>query len=73
MDIARLDALLLEGVLTVRDVCRGWNKTTSQVMMAIYKERIMARQSCEGEAWLILKQSVVDLWGDPINELELGL
>lgn len=73
MTVEELDALLLGSVLTVRDVCRGWDKTPSAVMMAIYKDRVKARQSFEGESWLILKQSVVNLWGEPTNEMELGL
>jgi hypothetical protein len=70
MSISELDMLVLESVLTVKDVMRGWHLTQTQVMMHVYKDRFIARQSRDHEAWLILRQSVVDTLGQP--KVELG-
>lgn len=60
---------VLEEVLTVPEVMRAWGKTQMQVMMAIYRDQIVARQvnSYKG-TWLVARGSVIALWGQPRKE-----
>lgn len=62
--------VLLDSIVTVPEVMVQWNKTHHSVMMSIYKGRLVARQTGEGKVWLIARQSVVDLWGEPEGEVK---
>lgn len=56
--------IVLDSVLTVKEVCDGWKKDQKNVMMAIYQDRLAARQAANGKTWLISRASVVRLWGE---------
>lgn len=60
--------IILDAVLTVREVKEYWRKDQKTVMMAIYQDRLAARQANPGATWLITRASVVRLWGQPINQ-----
>lgn len=54
-----------------------WNKSKRQVMWAIYRDHIRARQGLNNDAWFISFQSCVSLWGYPtatnlLDEIEAG-
>ena len=50
-------------VLTIAEVCNGWNKHYKTVIQAIKASNIVARKS--GKAWIISYRSVVAWWGEP--------
>lgn len=56
--------IVLDSVLTVKEVAEGWKKDKKNVMMAIYQERLAARQVANGATWLVSRASVVKLWGE---------
>ncbi len=56
--------IVLDSVLTVKEVVEGWGKDTKNVMLAVYKGRLAARQPQNGSTWLISRASVVKLWGE---------
>jgi hypothetical protein len=55
----------LNEVVTVAEVCYAHNVTAKTVMMAIFKEKITARQAQAGNVWLILKSSSDKHFSDP--------
>lgn len=55
----------LDEVVTVAEVCYAHNVTSKTVMMAIFKEKIIARQATSGAIWLILKSSADNHFNDP--------
>jgi hypothetical protein len=61
---------VLAKVLTVSEVCTLWGKGQKTVMMAIHRDKIIARQAAYGRAWMIYKPSVIKLWGEPIKEVD---
>lgn len=68
MTIDEMESVLLDQVLTVRDVMEAWGLTQTQVMMAIYKDRLIARQSRSHGPWLISRASCIRSLGQPENE-----
>jgi hypothetical protein len=58
-------------VLTVKEVMYIWGKGRTTVMMAIYKEKIVARQSAVGKTWLVDAASCLKYWGEFTNTLNL--
>lgn len=60
---AREDIL---NVLTVHEVCEGWDKHENTVRQAIEYKNIVARKS--GKAWIISYKSVIAWWGQPVIE-----
>jgi len=58
--------IILDAVLTVREVCHYWVKDKTAVMVAIWKDQLQARQAQPGATWLITRKSVIDFWGEPI-------
>lgn len=68
MTIDEMEAVLLDQVLTVREVMEAWGLTQTQVMMAVYKDRLIARQSREHGPWLISRESCIRSLGEPKNK-----
>lgn len=63
--------IILEAVLTVTEVKTMWKIDQKTVMMAIYQEKLAARQATGGKTWLITRASCIRTWGEPkIKELE---
>lgn len=60
-----LESAILDEVVTASEVRDIWRKSNVTVMMAIYRGQLIARQTGEHKAWLILKSSVIELWGNP--------
>lgn len=56
---------LLTRVVTVRTVCDLWGVSKTVVYHHIMQDHIAAAQC--GSTWLIALDSVVDLWGKPLN------
>lgn len=57
----------LDDVLTMSEVRSMWAKSQSQVLMAIWKDHLIARQTPQG-LWLISRWSCEYLWGKVENE-----
>lgn len=55
---------VLRSVTTVKEVSECWGKSIRTVQRAIDKGKLIAEQS--GATWLIITQSVVKVWGQPI-------
>lgn len=55
-------------VLTINEVANGWHKHYKTVQMAVNQGRLCARQA--GQMYLISFQSVVRLWGEPLEREE---
>ena len=64
------NSFVLGAVLTVPEVCFLWDKSQKSVMMAIYKDKILARQAAVGCIWLVSRSSCVKAWGNPVKELQ---
>lgn len=60
--------MILSAVLTVREVCALWGVGQSSVMMAIYKDKLQARQAKPGAIWLVTRSSATRLYGQPKGE-----
>lgn len=60
-----LKTLLLDKVITVKEITHLWGVNQKSVMMAIYKDRLIARQAIGGKTWLVLRSSAVKLYGKP--------
>lgn len=56
---------ILDEVVTASEVRDIWRKSNVTVMMAIYRGQLIARQTGEHKAWLVLRSSVIELWGNP--------
>lgn len=63
------NSFVLGAVLTVPEVCFLWDKSQKSVMMAIYKDTILARQAAIGRIWLVSRASCFKAWGEPKKEL----
>ena len=53
--------------LTIKEVCCIWDKHKHSVDLAIWKDKLKARQCVCGVTWLVYYDSVVALWGDPLH------
>lgn len=63
----------LREVLTIGEVIAGWGKARNTVIMAILRGTLIARQPSGVKGiYLVSKQSVMSLWGQPKKELELN-
>lgn len=61
---------LLSRVVTVSEICVHWGLVQGTVMMAIYKNKVDARQAGrEGSVWLVSRASAEALWGKPYTPL----
>lgn len=58
-------AMLLDKVITVKEVCAIYGVTSKTVMMAIFKGKIVARQAEHGAVWLVLRSSAEKHFNNP--------
>lgn len=58
----------IKQVMTIHEVCEGWDKHENTVRQAINYGNIVARKS--GKAWIISYKSVVAWWGQPLPVLD---
>lgn len=66
----RSDLNILSRVVTVSEICIHWGLHQSTVMMAIYRDKLEARQAGkEGSTWLVTRASVEKLYGKPYTPL----
>ena len=62
------DAVLMT-VVMMPEVCKMWECSRRKVENAIFQGAISARLSITGGGWLINFESVVEAWGEPVNDL----
>ena len=50
-------------VVTIPEICKWWGKSRKSVLMRIYQDDLIARQS--SKTWIVSIASVIALWGEP--------
>lgn len=57
--------MLLYKVMTITEVCNEFNVSHKTVLMAIFKDRLIARQVEGGSTWLVLRSSAKKWFNEP--------
>lgn len=59
------DDLRLLGIVTLSEACFMWGKTRKTVYLRLLKGDLVGRRAFTGGDYLLLVDSLIDLWGDP--------
>ena len=68
--VDEMEGAILASILTVNEVCVMWGKNRRTVEMAIWRDKLKARQAQTGRFYLISRASCVELWGAPVIAFE---
>lgn len=68
-----LERACIQEVLTIGEVMAHWKKARNTVIYAILRGNLVARQPAGPKGiYLVSKQSVISMWGQPLTPLELN-
>jgi hypothetical protein len=54
--------------ITIKEASRLWDKTKRQVLWAVWRDTVKARQCSFSDSWILDFNSCQSLWGVPADE-----